>query len=180
MTCGKSASPFGTLPEYRGFADSTGRRRLTSAAGFALAALALLAGGCGSRNLVPLASSRDFQRQVLQANRPVMVQFYKEGCAWCALLEPHLDRLAEEYQGRAVFAKYCLKNWLGGVTNWELRRKYDIGYYPTVILFVNGQMTKKWVVHYDIKSYRKALDEALNVPARRATPTRAAPTPAGR
>ena len=109
-----------------------------------------------------------------------MVQFYKGGCAWCALLEPALDRLADDYQGRAVFAKYRLMNWLLGVTNWELKSKYDIRWYPTVILFVNGRERKRWVAHYDIKSYRKALDEALSTPARQATPAPVAPAPAKR
>jgi thioredoxin 1 len=180
MKCKTSATASAVAPACRRLASGAGRRRLVSVAGFGLAALALLAGGCGGGNLKPLNSSTDFQRQVLHADKPVMVLFYKSGCSWCALLEPALDRLADDYQGRAVFARYCLMNWLGGVTNWEIRTKYDIHWYPTVILFVNGREKNRWVVQYDIKSYRKALDEALSTPTRQAPPARATPAPAKR
>jgi thioredoxin 1 len=182
MKCKMSVTASALTRKYRRLPGCTGRRRLVSVAGFGVLLLAFLAGGCSSSssNLTPLNSSADFQRQVLQADKPVLVQFYKEGCAWCGMLEPALSQLADDYPGRAVFAKYRLMNWLLGVTNWELKSKYDIRWYPTVILFVNGQEKKRWVVQYDIKSYRKALDEALATPTRRATPAAVAPAPAKR
>ena len=169
MTCKMCATASAMMVKHRRFAGSTGRPRLAWVAGLGLAALALLAGGCGGGKLTLLPGPRAFQEQVLQADRPVLVQFYKDGCMWCGLLEPALARLAEDYQGRAVFAKYRLMTRSMGVTNWELRTKYGIHWYPTVILFVNGQEKKRWVVAYDIKSYRKALDEALIAPAKRTT-----------
>ncbi len=178
MTRETPATGCQALPKCRGFAGRRGRRRFASVAGFSVAVLALLAGGCGGGKLTQLPGPRTFQEQVLQANRPVLVEFYKDGCMWCGLLEPSLARLAEDYQGRAVFFKYRLMTRSMGVTNWELRTKYGIHWYPTVILFVNGQEKKRWVVSYDTNSYRKALDEALSTKAKPATPARVAPAPA--
>lgn len=168
MTCDTSETASTASSKNRGLAGRTGAGRLLSVAGLGLAFLTFLTAGCGSRNMVSLGSSQDFQRQVLDSKKPVLVHFYKSGCPWCSLLEPGLDRLAGDYGGRAVFANYCLKDWLGGVTNWEIRSKYDIGWYPTVILFVNGRERQRWVMHYDVKSYRKALEEVLGTPTRRA------------
>lgn len=159
-----SAAAFEVLLQYRRPAHPSRAGRRGSVAGFGLVFLVLLSGGCGGGKLIPLNSSADFQRHVLDSRKPVLVQFYKSGCMWCSLQEPALDRLAGDYSGRAVFAKYCLKDWLGSVTNWEIRTKYDIGWYPTVILFVHGREKKRWVTHFDEKSYRKALDEVLGTP----------------
>lgn len=165
-------------PGCRRLAGSAGRSGLATTAGIGLAVLALLAGGCGGGNLKAMNSSHDFQREVLDAKRPVIVLFYKTGCAACSLVEPTLDQLSDDYAGRAAFTKYCLKNWLGGITNWEIRSKYDVRWYPTVILFVNGREKQRWVVHFDVKSYRKGLDAVLTTPPKQATP--AAPAPARR
>ncbi len=180
MTCDTSDTVHTTSRKSRGPAGPTGAGRLVSVAGFGLASLALLAGGCGGGNLIPLGSSPDFQRQVLDSKKPVLVQFYKSGCVWCSLLEPTLDRLASDYGERAVFAKYCLKDWVGGVTNWEIRSKYDIRWYPTVILFVNGREKSRWVVRFDDKSCRKAMDEALAPPTKQAAPRAITPAPTKR
>jgi thioredoxin 1 len=170
MTWKTSATASTVVQGYGRLAGRAGGRGLRLVAGFGLIALALPVGGCGGGSLMSLNGSADFQRQVLQSEKPVMVQFSKTGCTWCALLEPALAQLADDYQGRAVFAKYCLMNWLFGVTNWDLKSKYDIRWYPTVILFVNGREKQRWVAQYDIKSYRKAMDDALRVPTRPATP----------
>ena len=169
MTCKMSATTSAVLPKCRRLPGCTGRRRLVSVAGFSLIVLSLLPGGCGGGSLMELNSSEQFHQQVLQAKKPVLVHFFKNGCTRCGLLESAMDQLANDYRGRVVFAKYYLKNFFWIVTNTELQSKYDIGAYPTVVLFVNGQEKKRWIMHYDIKSYRKALDEALGIPAKRAT-----------
>lgn len=60
----------------------TGRRLGPPATVFALAAcaaLVLLAGGCAGDKLIAARSQSDFQRQVLEADRPMLVEFYKGG-----------------------------------------------------------------------------------------------------
>jgi thioredoxin 1 len=180
MTCKAFASASAVVPESRSPVGRTGERGPRLVAGFGFAALAFLAGGCGGGKFVALNSSTGFQRQVLQAEKPVMVQFHKGGCLWCAMLGPTLDRLADDYQGRVVFAEYELMNWLGGVTNWELRTKYDIHWYPTVVLFVNGREKQRWVAQYDVGSYRRALDEVLRTRTRQTATAMPAPAPAKR
>jgi thiol-disulfide isomerase/thioredoxin len=70
-----------------------------------LGAVALLAAsGCAARNLVPLESQSEFQKQVLSSDRPVLANFYKdEGCPTCVAADPILDQPAGEYEGRVAF-----------------------------------------------------------------------------
>ncbi len=169
MPCKASATTSAMLPKCRSLAGCSGRRRLVSVAGFSLLVLPLLAGGCGGGSLIELNGSGQFQQQVVQAKKPVLVHFFKVGCTRCGLLESAMDQLVNDYRGRVVFAKYYLKDFFWVVTNKELQSKYKIDGYPTVSLFVNGQERKRWIMYYDISSYRKALDEALGSPMKRAT-----------
>lgn len=161
MICRTRATAFGRQPECAGRAPRTGQRRLPSIAGLGLTVVALLAGGCGGGNMKDLGSTEQFQEQVLKTKKPAMVFFFKGGCATCMLLEPGMEQLAGEYGDRAVFAKYHLMSFFWIPTNNELRKQYDIVVYPTVVMFVDGKEKQRWLMHYDMKSYRKAMDEAL-------------------
>ena len=134
------------------------RPRAIAAALLGGTVLAFLAGGCCPK-VVHLDSTGDFQKVVLEANKPVLVHFWKGGCALCGMLAPIVDKLADEYEGRAVVAGYMLMTLVFTSTNEELRDKYDVVVYPTAILFVNGEEKKRWTVNYDVKSYRAVLDK---------------------
>jgi len=147
--------------DSRRFADGTGRRAVSHAAGAGLLAcvvLALLAGGCGGENLRPIIDESDF-RQLLKSDKPVVVDFHKGGgCPPCKMLLPILDKLADEYQDRVIFASYEIITPFFQVTSEEIKQQYDIFYIPTVILFVRGKEVKRWPLDFMIDDYRKVLD----------------------
>ena len=127
----------------------------------ALVLLAALAGGCadsGGKAIV-LQDKAEFDQVALHADKPALVMFYKGGCASCAALEPTFDKLAGEYAGRAVVAKFMILTFVFGVTSPELKEKYDVVFVPHVVLLVNGQEKKHWIMDYNIDDYRKALDQ---------------------
>lgn len=130
----------------------------------ACAVLALAAGGCGTENVRQLADTADFH-QAIQSPQPVMVDFYKGGCPTCVALDGTINQLAAEYRGRAVVARFELMKPYFAITSEEIKTKYDIGMYPTVILFVNGQEKARWALDYNVDHYRKALNEVLGRPA---------------
>jgi thioredoxin 1 len=153
--------PVETSPRFRAPASrpaAGARHAAIAAALLGCTALALLAGGC-SPKVVHLESTTDFQKVVLEANKPVLIHFWKGGCALCGMLAPIIDKLADEYDGRAVVAGYMLMTLVFTSTNEELRDQYDVVVYPTAILFVNGEEKQRWTVNYDVNSYRKALDQ---------------------
>jgi thiol-disulfide isomerase/thioredoxin len=141
---------------------------------FSVALAILLAGGCASKDMRPIADRDEFQRQVLASDKPVLVDFYKGGgCPTCVLLHPILNQLADEYRGRVEFASFEAMTPFFQVTSQPLKDRYDIKYFPTAALFVNGQERQRWIIDYNIDSYRKVLDEAIGQQAAAVAPAQA-------
>lgn len=121
--------------------------------------LAILAGGCEKTNIVVIRDEARFQSDVLESDRPVLVDFYKVGCESCKSLEPILQKLATEYDGRAVILKFEIMTADHVATAPEIKKKYDIAFFPTVILFDKGREVHRWILDYDTDRYREKLDE---------------------
>jgi thioredoxin 1 len=156
-------------------------RLVCAAAGLAGAALVLLAAGCATQpTLVRASSEPEFEEQVLQADVPVLVDFYKQGCATCVVLDGTFDDLAREYEGRVKFVKFELMTAFFGVRAPRVKEVYDISFFPTVILFLDGEERKRWVMKYSKAEYRAALEEAAAAWAKQRAAAPAGPAlPAG-
>ncbi len=118
------------------------------------------AGGC-SKNLRHIQNLEEFEEHVLLAEKPVLVEFYKGGCPTCLGLEPRLDMLADEYKGRVDFVRFELMTPIFVVTSQEMKENYEVSVFPTVILFNEGEVRGRWVMNYDLNSYRPVLDQAV-------------------
>ena len=129
------------------------------------------------QQFLDLAGADEFRDLIARADRPVMMVFNKTGCPTCVLLRPRLRRLADEYIGRVLFARYKHASAWMKVTSWRILKEFKVYFVPTVILFVGGQERKRWVLHYGIDSYRQALDEVLGLPASADSPVPAAAEP---
>ncbi len=130
--------------------------------GLAMAAcvvLSLLATGCAGHKVTRIADADAFQEIVINSDKPVLVDFYKGGCATCIPLDGIMDRLVDEYRGRAVVAKFETMTGFFSVPSRAIKQRHDIVFFPTAILFVKGQEKKRWIIRYSIDSYRKALNE---------------------
>lgn len=114
--------------------------------------------GCAGGKVEPIASQEDFY-QALEADQPLLVDFYKGGCPTCIIVDGIMDDLAEEYAGRVRVTKYEVMAAYFADLAPEVRSQYDITYFPTVVLFVDGKEYERWVLHYDIDDYRAVLDE---------------------
>jgi len=121
--------------------------------------LALLATGCAGHKVTRIADEDAFQEIVINSDKPVLVDFYKGGCATCIPLDGIMDQLVDEYRGRAVVAKFETMTAFFGVPSKAIKHRYDIVFYPTAILFVKGQEKKRWIIRYSVNGYRKVLDE---------------------
>ena len=124
----------------------------------------LLTGGRAGAKLTHIKDEADFEQRILRADKPALVVFYKGGCPTCLLLHPGLKQLAEEYRDRVIFAAFELMKPYFVVTSREVKTRYHISYYPTVVLFVGGQQRKRWTLRYNLAAYRKTLDKVLAEP----------------
>lgn len=84
-------------------------------------------------------SEEDFERTVLQAGVPVMVDFYADWCAPCRMLAPILDRIAGAEPGRVLVAKVDTD------AAPAIAGRYGIRSIPTVILFEGGEEKERSV-----------------------------------
>jgi len=97
----------------------------------------------------------NFETEVLQAQSPVLVDFWAEWCMPCKALGPTIDELATLYAGRAKVGK------LNTESNRELPVKYNIQAIPTVMIFKDGEVVQKFVGLTSKKDLQAAIDRAL-------------------
>ena len=81
----------------------------------------------------------------IKADVPVIVDFYADWCGPCKMIAPHLEEIEGEYAGKVKILKVNVD------TDGELAVKYGIISIPTLIVFENGEATKK-VVGYQNKN----------------------------
>ena len=81
----------------------------------------------------------NFEREVLQASVPVLLEFGGVWCKPCKSLEPLLQNLGEEWGAGVCLAKLDVDECP------ELTMRYQVMSLPTMILFVNGQQRESMV-----------------------------------
>jgi thioredoxin 1 len=74
-----------------------------------------------------------FESDVLQNDRPVIVDFWAEWCGPCHAVSPVLDQIAEERQGELTVAKVNIDE------QPALAQRYGVMSIPTIILFKDGK-----------------------------------------
>ena len=78
-------------------------------------------------------TEQSFEEEVLQSDKPVIVDFWAEWCGPCHAVAPVLDKIVAEHDGELKLVKVNIDE------AHELQQRYGVQSIPTMILFKNGE-----------------------------------------
>lgn len=107
--------------------------------------------------LVTHVNESNFQSEVLDAQEPVLVDFYATWCPPCRMLAPVLEKLAGEFAGQAKLVKVDVDQ------SQRLAIDYRIQAMPTLLLFQNGQEVDRMVGAPPEVALRQGLQRVVSV-----------------
>lgn len=86
---------------------------------------------------LPHVSEADFQKEVLEAGLPVLVDFTAEWCGPCKMIDPIVSQLAQEWAGKVKVVALDVDD------NPDLAMQYQVMGVPTLMLFIDGQPSQR-------------------------------------
>lgn len=78
-------------------------------------------------------------KEVINSEKPVLVDFWAAWCGPCRMLAPIIDELSTEMDGKAVIGKVDVDN------NQQVPMEFGIRNIPTMLIFKNGEVVEKMV-----------------------------------
>lgn len=96
-------------------------------------------------------TKENFEELVLNADKPVLVDFWATWCMPCRMLSPTIEEIAEDAEGRAYVGKVNVDE------EGELAMKYGVRSIPTLIFFRDGKEVNRMVGVQDKEDIEAAL-----------------------
>ena len=102
---------------------------------------------------VKTLTADNFENEVLQAQKPVLVDFWAPWCGPCKMIGPIVDVLAEENAAKLEVGKLNVDE------NPSLAAQYGVRGIPTLLFFKDGKEVKRIVGGQNKNQLQKTIDE---------------------
>lgn len=96
-------------------------------------------------------TNENFEKEVINSNQKVIVDFFATWCGPCQMLAPVLSEIAEEYKDKIKVCKINVDE------EQELAEKFEVVSIPTLVIFENGQPVKKSVGYISKSELEKLI-----------------------
>lgn len=105
--------------------------------------------------------AEDFQKEVLESELPVFVDFFTDECGPCQAFEPVLEDVAEDLSDKVKFVKHWVTYEDFEAKSNPVQLKYDISAFPSLYLFKNGEVVKTYIGYLNRQDFLDFLEEVL-------------------
>jgi thioredoxin 1 len=111
------------------------------------------------KEIAPMATVKvtdaSFEADVLQSDKPVLVDFWAEWCGPCRMIGPALEEISDELADKLTIAKVNIDD------EPEWASKFNVRSIPTMLIFRNGELVAQKLGAEPKSSLKKWVEAAL-------------------